>query len=64
MENWKELNNHKPNNNKKIKKIKREINKILLYGKQLSQTNLSGILHGAKEDLDGILNVQLWLILS
>lgn len=50
----------KLNNNKKIKKDKRKINKTLHFGKQLSQINLNGRHLGDKVDQDGILNVQQW----
>lgn len=60
-ENLKELNKLKHNNNKQTKREKREIRKISLSGKLLNPMNPSGHLHGEKEDLDGISNVQLWL---
>ena len=34
---------------------------ILLFGKLKSQENLLGIVHGVKEDQDGILNAHAWL---
>ena len=37
-----------------MKKDRREIRKILCYGKQLSRMNLFGIPPGEKEDQDGI----------
>ena len=62
-ENLKESNKLKHNNNKQTKRAKKEIKKISLSGKQLSLMNPSGHLHGEKEDLDGISNVQPWLFL-
>ena len=63
MENLKESNKLKHKTNKPIKREKREINKILLYGRLLNQMNQNGHLLGEKEDQDGILNVLLWLSL-
>ncbi len=60
-ENLKELNKLKHNNNKQTKREKREIRKISLSGKLLNPMNPSGHLHGEKEELDGISNVQPWL---
>lgn len=60
MGNLKEFNKQKLNNNKRIKKDKKRINKILHYGKQINQINQNGHLHGDKDVLGGILNVQLW----
>jgi hypothetical protein len=45
-----------------MKKEKRKIKKILLYGKPPKLTSLNGLHHGDKVDLDGILNVQQWHI--
>jgi len=50
----------KPNNNKKIKKVKRKISKILHFGKLQNLRNQNGLHHGEKEDQAGILSVQLW----
>ena len=44
-----------------MRKNKKEINKILCYGKLLNQENLLGNLNGEKEGLDGTLNAQQWL---
>lgn len=63
MENLKESNKLKHKTNKPIKREKREIKKISLYGRLLSLMNQNGHLHGEKEDQDGILNVLLWLSL-
>ncbi len=43
-----------------MKKQKKEIKRISLCGKLLSQENRHGILNGEKEGQDGILNVQQW----
>lgn len=61
MENLKESNKLKPNNNKQMKKDKRKISKILLFGKLQNQMSQNGHLHGEKEDLAGISNVLPWL---
>jgi hypothetical protein len=62
MVNWKELNKQKLKLNKSIKIIKKEINKILLYGKQPNLDNQLGIPNGVKVDLVGILNALRWLV--
>lgn len=61
MENLKESNKLKPNNNKQMKKDKRKISKISLFGKLQNQMSQSGPLHGEKGDLAGISNVLPWL---
>ena len=61
MENLKEFNKLKLNSNKVIKKEKRKIKKILLYGKQLNPDNQNGLHLGVKVDLVGILNALQWL---
>jgi len=43
--------------------VKKEINKILFFGKLQNLDNLHGHQNGVKEDLDGIYNVLLWLFL-
>jgi hypothetical protein len=43
-----------------MKREKREINKILHYGKLRSQESQHGNQNGEKEDQAGILNVQQW----
>ena len=43
-----------------MKIIKKEINKILPYGRQLNQDNQLGIQNGEKVGQVGIFNVQLW----
>ena len=57
----KEWSKQRLKNNKKMRKNKKETNKILSYGKLQSQESLHGSLNGEKGDLDGISNVQQWL---
>lgn len=46
-----------------MRKDKKEVNKILYFGKQQSQMSRNGNLLGAKEDQDGTLSAQLWQLL-
>ena len=44
-----------------ILRKKKEVKETLHYGRKAKKMNLNGIVHGAKVDQDGILNVQQWL---
>lgn len=60
MASLKELQMLKPKNRKEMRKVKRKIRKILLYGKLLSLKNQNGNHLGGKVDLDGILSARQW----